>query len=172
MSPGQVQKQARLGRALRLGVSHGTWGPTLRGHVLQESFQVFLFRRGRLVEPRQHVPHVPGGKSTHQRGLPSGNTQRSDAARGPYLRGSWECISMGLGVPPGPPLVSASMNPRTTVLLLAVPNSSRVYLQGAGGYGGPSWPPPSGLHQPTRAVSTVRKTSEASVCNSLKQHCL
>lgn len=36
---------------------------------------------------------------------------------------------MGLGVPPGPPLVRASINPRTTVLLLAVPNSSKVYLE-------------------------------------------
>lgn len=36
---------------------------------------------------------------------------------------------MGLGVPPGPPLVRASINPRTTVLLLAVPNSSKVYLR-------------------------------------------
>lgn len=37
---------------------------------------------------------------------------------------------MGLGapVPPGPPRVSASMKPRTTVLRRAVPNSSRVYL--------------------------------------------
>lgn len=37
---------------------------------------------------------------------------------------------MGLGVPPGPPLVRASINPRTTVLRLAVPNSSKVYLEG------------------------------------------
>lgn len=36
---------------------------------------------------------------------------------------------MGLGVPPGPPLVRASINPRTTVLRLAVPNSSKVYLE-------------------------------------------
>lgn len=36
---------------------------------------------------------------------------------------------MGLGVLPGPPLVRASINPRTTVLLLAVPNSSKVYLE-------------------------------------------
>jgi hypothetical protein len=43
--------------------------------------------------------------------------------------GSWECISMGRGVPPGPPRVRASMNPRTTAALRAVPNSSRVYLR-------------------------------------------
>lgn len=48
-----------------------------------------------------------------------------------YLRGSCECISMGRGVPPGPPRVRASMKPRTTALLRAVPNSSSVYL-GAG----------------------------------------
>lgn len=46
-----------------------------------------------------------------------------------YLKGSWECISIGRGVPPGPPLVRASIKPRTTALLLAVPNSSRMYLQ-------------------------------------------
>lgn len=45
-----------------------------------------------------------------------------------YLIGSCECISIGLGVPPGPPRVSASMKPRTTALRLAVPNSSKVYL--------------------------------------------
>lgn len=45
-----------------------------------------------------------------------------------YLRGSWECISIGRGVPPRPPLVRASIKPRTTALLRAVPNSSRVYL--------------------------------------------
>lgn len=45
-----------------------------------------------------------------------------------YLRGSWECISIGRGVPPRPPLVRASIKPRTTALLLAVPNSSSVYL--------------------------------------------
>lgn len=45
-----------------------------------------------------------------------------------YLMGSCECISMGRGVPPGPPRVRASINPRTTAHLRAVPNSSRVYL--------------------------------------------
>lgn len=45
-----------------------------------------------------------------------------------YLNGSCECISMGRGVPPGPPRVRASMKPRTTAHLRAVPNSSRVYL--------------------------------------------
>lgn len=35
---------------------------------------------------------------------------------------------MGRGVPPGPPRVRASMKPRTTALLRAVPNSSSVYL--------------------------------------------
>lgn len=45
-----------------------------------------------------------------------------------YLIGSCECISMGRGVPPGPPRVRASMKPRTTADLRAVPNSSRVYL--------------------------------------------
>lgn len=45
-----------------------------------------------------------------------------------YLKGSCECISMGRGVPPGPPRVRASMKPRTTAHLRAVPNSSRVYL--------------------------------------------
>lgn len=37
---------------------------------------------------------------------------------------------MGRGVPAGPPRVSASMKPRTTALLRAVPNSSSVYLSG------------------------------------------
>lgn len=50
-----------------------------------------------------------------------------------YLRGSCECISMGRGVPPGPPRVSASMKPRTTALLRAVPNSSSVYLDAGRG---------------------------------------
>lgn len=45
-----------------------------------------------------------------------------------YLMGSCECISIGRGVPPGPPRVRASMKPRTTADLRAVPNSSRVYL--------------------------------------------
>lgn len=45
-----------------------------------------------------------------------------------YLIGSCECISMGRGVPPIPPRVRASMKPRTTAHLRAVPNSSRVYL--------------------------------------------
>ncbi|TNN75131.1 hypothetical protein EYF80_014704 [Liparis tanakae] len=45
-----------------------------------------------------------------------------------YLMGSCECISMGRGVPPSPPRVRASMKPRTTAHLRAVPNSSRVYL--------------------------------------------
>lgn len=64
-----------------------------------------------------------------------------------YLKGSCECISIGRGVPPGPPLVRASIKPRTTALLLAVPNSSRVYLQWGGGeyaltsYGHFSCPP-------------------------------
>lgn len=45
-----------------------------------------------------------------------------------HLIGSCECISMGRGVPPGPPRVRASMKPRTTADLRAVPNSSRAYL--------------------------------------------
>lgn len=49
-----------------------------------------------------------------------------------YLIGSCECISMGRGVPPGPPRVRASMKPRTTAHLRAVPNSSRVYLSRQG----------------------------------------
>lgn len=46
-----------------------------------------------------------------------------------YLIGSWECISMGLGVPPGPPRVRASIKPRTTADRRAIPNSSSVYLR-------------------------------------------
>lgn len=82
------------------------------------------------MEPRQHVPHVPREKTRVGKGF----LRKPAVPVLPdcYLRGSWECISMGLGVPPGPPRVRASMNPRTTVLLLAVPNSSREYLQDTG----------------------------------------
>ena len=57
-----------------------------------------------LVQPGQHVPHIPG-HGDHNITLTTTLT--------PHRVGSWACISMGLGVPPAPPTVSASMKLRT-----------------------------------------------------------
>lgn len=46
-----------------------------------------------------------------------------------YRLGSWACISIGFGFPPGPPTVRASMNDRTSTERRAVAYSSITYLQ-------------------------------------------
>ena len=49
-----------------------------------------------------------------------------------YLLGSVACTSMGLGTPPGPPLVSAEMNLRNNALCLVLLTSSMQYLCSTG----------------------------------------
>lgn len=45
-----------------------------------------------------------------------------------YLRGSWAWSSIGLGAPPGPPMVRASRKPRTSHPLLTTTHSSTTRL--------------------------------------------
>lgn len=61
--------------------------------------------------------------------LSDGSAWWTQASMSPtYLRGSWAWSSIGLGAPPGPPMVRASRKPRTSHPLLTTTHSSTTRL--------------------------------------------
>ena len=90
--------------------------------------------RGSAAPPAASSPKRPTSSSCSDARLWC--TQASMSPR--YLRGSWACISMGRGMPPGPPRVRAAMILRTVAALhspgwtIAAPDPSRPPASGSG----------------------------------------